>query len=93
MRDAKAASAEQSGRGEYPLQVGFGWTNGVLTKLMAEYPDLALHALRQSPRGRRRPKAIRQAEKRGTSLAVVRLIGRGDKAPEPRQRIMCPRKD
>ena len=24
--------------GEYPLQAGFGWTNGVLTKLMAEYP-------------------------------------------------------
>jgi alpha,alpha-trehalase len=24
--------------GEYALQVGFGWTNGVLTRLMAEYP-------------------------------------------------------
>jgi alpha,alpha-trehalase len=45
--------ADESGSGgrggEYPLQVGFGWTNGVLAKLMAEYPDLALHALRQSP--------------------------------------------
>jgi alpha,alpha-trehalase len=24
--------------GEYALQVGFGWTNGVLTRLMTEYP-------------------------------------------------------
>ena len=35
--------------GEYPLQVGFGWTNGVLAKLMAEYPDLAEHAVRKNP--------------------------------------------
>ncbi|HKD46681.1 MAG TPA: alpha,alpha-trehalase TreF [Rhizomicrobium sp.] len=27
------------GGGEYALQVGFGWTNGVLKRLMAEYPD------------------------------------------------------
>lgn len=27
------------GGGEYPLQVGFGWTNGVLAVLMAEYPS------------------------------------------------------
>jgi alpha,alpha-trehalase len=25
--------------GEYPLQTGFGWTNGVLATLMAEYPQ------------------------------------------------------
>lgn len=37
------------GGGEYPLQVGFGWTNGVLAKLMAEYPDLAVHTLQQIP--------------------------------------------
>ena len=35
--------------GECPLQAGFGWTNGVLMKLLAERPDLALRALRQSP--------------------------------------------
>jgi alpha,alpha-trehalase len=35
--------------GEYALQVGFGWTNGVLTTLMAEYPDLAQEALRKNP--------------------------------------------
>ena len=41
--------AEQSGGrgGEYALQVGFGWTNGVLAKLMAEYPDLALQAMQR----------------------------------------------
>jgi alpha,alpha-trehalase len=26
------------GGGEYPLQDGFGWTNGVTRKLMALYP-------------------------------------------------------
>jgi alpha,alpha-trehalase len=35
------------GGGEYALQVGFGWTNGVLAKLMAEYPDEARAALRR----------------------------------------------
>ena len=29
------------GGGEYPLQDGFGWTNGVLRALLAQYPDLA----------------------------------------------------
>jgi alpha,alpha-trehalase len=29
------------GGGEYPLQDGFGWTNGVLRKLLALYPRLA----------------------------------------------------
>lgn len=29
------------GGGEYPLQDGFGWTNGVLRKLLALYPDAA----------------------------------------------------
>jgi alpha,alpha-trehalase len=31
----------EGGGGEYPLQDGFGWTNGVLRKLLAEYPALA----------------------------------------------------
>jgi alpha,alpha-trehalase len=35
--------------GEYSLQAGFGWTNGVLSKLMAEFPDLAAHVSRQDP--------------------------------------------
>ncbi|WP_428946210.1 alpha,alpha-trehalase TreF [Pantoea sp. FN060301] len=30
-----------AGGGEYPLQDGFGWTNGVTRRLLAMYPDLA----------------------------------------------------
>ncbi|MDE1179038.1 alpha,alpha-trehalase TreF [Paraburkholderia sp.] len=38
--DAKAGSTAAGG-GEYPLQDGFGWTNGVLRTLMTMYPDAA----------------------------------------------------
>ncbi|MBN3753788.1 alpha,alpha-trehalase TreF [Paraburkholderia sp. Tr-20389] len=38
--DAKAGSTAAGG-GEYPLQDGFGWTNGVLRTLMAMYPGAA----------------------------------------------------
>ena len=39
------------GGGEYPLQDGFGWTNGVMRKLMALYPaDAAYADLAQCPR-------------------------------------------
>ncbi|CAB3760356.1 Periplasmic trehalase [Paraburkholderia solisilvae] len=38
--DAKAG-ASAAGGGEYPLQDGFGWTNGVLRTLMAMYPSAA----------------------------------------------------
>ena len=31
------------GGGEYPLQDGCGWTNGVLRHLLALYPKLAEH--------------------------------------------------
>jgi alpha,alpha-trehalase len=31
-------SAEGGGGGEYPLQDGFGWTNGVVRKLLNQYP-------------------------------------------------------
>jgi alpha,alpha-trehalase len=34
-------STAAGGGGEYPLQDGFGWTNGVLRKLLALYPKLA----------------------------------------------------
>jgi alpha,alpha-trehalase len=33
-----------AGGGEYPLQDGFGWTNGVLRKLLALYPSPAARA-------------------------------------------------
>ncbi|QNB13592.1 alpha,alpha-trehalase TreF [Paraburkholderia tropica] len=35
---AAAAKASSAGGGEYPLQDGFGWTNGVLRALLVMYP-------------------------------------------------------
>ena len=35
------SAAGGGGGGEYPLQDGFGWTNGVLRRLLADYPKLA----------------------------------------------------
>src|SRR2546421_10140243 len=32
------STGRSGGGGEYPLQDGFGWTNGVMRKLMALYP-------------------------------------------------------
>jgi alpha,alpha-trehalase len=40
--DLTGAAAAKGG--EYPLQDGFGWTNGVLRKLLAMYPALATNA-------------------------------------------------
>lgn len=40
----------RGGGGEYPLQDGFGWTNGVMRELIARYPaDAAFTALAQCP--------------------------------------------
>ena len=40
------------GGGEYPTQDGFGWTNGVMRKLIASYPtDAAYSTLQQCPQG------------------------------------------
>ena len=36
---AAATKASSAGGGEYPLQDGFGWTNGVLRALLAMYPQ------------------------------------------------------
>jgi alpha,alpha-trehalase len=36
------------GGGEYPLQDGFGWTNGVMRKLMALYPNFAANSTPES---------------------------------------------
>ncbi len=38
--------AGEGAGGEYPVQDGFGWTNAVLIKLLAMYPDLARHEYR-----------------------------------------------
>ncbi|GAB2889107.1 alpha,alpha-trehalase TreA [Paraburkholderia jirisanensis] len=43
--DAKAGTTAAGG-GEYPLQDGFGWTNGVLRSLMAMYPQAAGNSTR-----------------------------------------------
>ena len=32
--------AGEGAGGEYPVQDGFGWTNGVLIKLLAMFPEL-----------------------------------------------------
>jgi alpha,alpha-trehalase len=39
--DVTGSAAGGGGGGEYPLQDGFGWTNGVLRRLLAIYPRLA----------------------------------------------------
>ncbi|MNM94710.1 Cytoplasmic trehalase [compost metagenome] len=38
--EATGERARGGGGGEYPLQDGFGWTNGVASALMALYGDL-----------------------------------------------------
>ncbi|MBX3595061.1 alpha,alpha-trehalase TreF [Sphingomonas sp.] len=37
------------GGGEYPLQDGFGWTNGIASALLARYPDLDRPAAAPAP--------------------------------------------
>lgn len=39
--DVETAGKRRAGGGEYALQAGFGWTNGVLERLMAQYPEAA----------------------------------------------------
>jgi alpha,alpha-trehalase len=36
--DIETPMPKEAGGGEYAVQDGFGWTNGVLAKLMSEYP-------------------------------------------------------
>jgi alpha,alpha-trehalase len=44
------AANRPGGGGEYPTQDGFGWTNGVMSKLMALYPaDADLPSLDRCP--------------------------------------------
>jgi alpha,alpha-trehalase len=41
----------KGGGGEYPTQDGFGWTNGVMRKLITLYPtDAALSTMEQCPK-------------------------------------------
>ncbi len=48
-RSAVAAGAAGGYGGEYPLQVGFGWTNGVLVSLMRLYPLRTAVSLAEHP--------------------------------------------
>ena len=43
--------ARPGGGGEYPLQDGFGWTNGVTSALIDNYEELG-HAMRHEPPAR-----------------------------------------
>jgi alpha,alpha-trehalase len=38
------AVGRSGGGGEYPTQDGFGWTNGVMRKLIALYPAAAAYS-------------------------------------------------
>lgn len=49
------ADAAAGGGGEYPLQVGFGWTNGVLVSLMHLYPRNTEASLDAHPKAAARP--------------------------------------
>ncbi|MCP1365431.1 alpha,alpha-trehalase, partial [Halomonas sp. BBD48] len=40
---------QHAGGGEYPAQDGFGWTNGVLRKLMALYPQTQPQPMPDAP--------------------------------------------
>lgn len=46
---AAAAKASSAGGGEYPLQDGFGWTNGVLRVLLLMYPHASPSLQRVQP--------------------------------------------
>ncbi|MNL63221.1 Cytoplasmic trehalase [compost metagenome] len=46
----RSDGAEGGGGGEYPLQDGFGWTNGVVSALLVQYPH---HPATHSEAGRR----------------------------------------
>ena len=46
---AAAAKASSAGGGEYPLQDGFGWTNGVLRVLLLMYPHASTSVAPAAP--------------------------------------------
>jgi alpha,alpha-trehalase len=46
LRELPCGEAHGGGGGEYPLQDGFGWTNGVTRALLAEHLEHAAHGAR-----------------------------------------------
>lgn len=47
--DVMTTGGDEGGGGEYATQIGFGWTNGVLSGLTALYPQLAAEAAAAVP--------------------------------------------
>ncbi|WP_442796417.1 alpha,alpha-trehalase TreF [Pandoraea sp. XJJ-1] len=47
-----AMSASGGGGGEYPLQDGFGWTNGVVRRLLGDHPEHPAHQATAQGRAR-----------------------------------------
>ena len=43
LREVEHANTQGGGGGEYPLQDGFGWTNGVTCALMTDHPEHDAH--------------------------------------------------
>jgi alpha,alpha-trehalase len=52
------------GGGEYPLQDGFGWTNGVTRRLLALYPQDAAYRSAEECPGEHAPERARAARQR-----------------------------
>ncbi|WP_429454734.1 trehalase family glycosidase [Paraburkholderia sp. WC7.3g] len=81
------ASEKSAGGGEYPLQDGFGWTNGVLRVLMQLYPDAVSSTKRadlpggavgvSDARPRRRRRTVRRARaiSYGGGISDTRMTG------------------
>jgi hypothetical protein len=77
-----AVNSSRNGSGEYPLQDGFAWTNGVSIALLRSYPDPAPRSHRrrtedpdepdQMTKERSQPSLIRCLERRSLRLELVR---------------------
>ncbi|SNU83350.1 alpha,alpha-trehalase TreF [Pandoraea sputorum] len=46
LHTSEAMSASGGGGGEYPLQDGFGWTNGVVRRLLGDHPEHHAHQVK-----------------------------------------------
>ncbi len=67
----------EAGGGEYPTQDGFGWTNGVLRRLLALYPDAVAQGARiawcaSAPANDDDPPGSPPTEERPRSVLVTR---------------------
>ena len=73
----------EAGGGEYPTQDGFGWTNGVLRRLLALYPDAVAQGKGSNRMVRRRPGERQRARRKRAGRPrspVRRATGRGERA-------------